>query len=159
MLDIDVIRMHRDTRGQLLQYALAIVFAIPIGTLLWFELGYLWFGLTGKDVPNPLATVLGIVAYAVPLLVVRVRATRPAIVVRRGCRLGLVVTALLPVVSFGVLMLWESATNRADLGMGGLMLYALPYVSLGVACVLGIVFAYAGQRATLRLSKEASGSS
>lgn len=37
-------------------------------------------------------------------------------------------------------MLWQEASNRSDPGMGGLMLYALPYVALGLAVILVIGF-------------------
>lgn len=130
----------------------ASLLAVPVGAIAWFELLYLAFGLTGRD-PAPwlvLATcVLSFsVAFGWPLF----RSREPAaLVVRRACRLGLVVSLLLPVVAFAVLFIWESAEARPDLGMGGLMLYSLPFVALAVAVVLALLFAVGEKLAARRL--------
>jgi cation transport ATPase len=115
------------------------VLAVPIGAILWFELVYLWFGLTGKEpaaVINMTAfTVAFGIAFGWPLYRTRLLPE----LLRRGCRLGIMVSVLLPVVSIVVLLVWENSV-RPDLGMGGLMLYNMPFVSLAAAIVLVALF-------------------
>lgn len=81
----------------------------------------------------------------------RLRTRRVAEVVGRSCRHGLLVAVLLPIVTFAVLMLWHSSSGRRDLGMGGLILYNLPFIGLGVATVLGVAFVLGGRSAARRL--------
>lgn len=129
----------------------AALLSVPVGAIAWFELLYLAFGLTGRDpaFATEVATFIPCfaIAFAWPLL----RADRPATVVRQGCRLGVIVSLMLPVVAFAVLFIWENAEGRPDLGMGGMMLYALPYVSLGAAAVLAILFAIGEKVANKRM--------
>lgn len=134
-----------------LTYLTAALFAVPIGAVIWFELVYLWFGLTGRD-PAPVINI-GAFLFAVGLaLGVPLRqAQRPAQVVQRSCRLGLVVSLLLPIVTIAVLLLWERSTGRPDLGMGGLMLYNMPIVAFVVTLVLSIIFSLCSQAAARRL--------
>lgn len=129
---------HRTSTPGPLGYAAAAGFAVPIGAIAWFEAVYLFFGITGED-PSAIFSFLAAglafgFAFGGPL----VRARRPAQVVRRACQLGLLVAVLLPVVAVAVLLLWQSVPGRPDLGMGGLMLYSLPFVALGVAAVLAL---------------------
>lgn len=141
---------HASRRGTAAILA-ATLLAIPVGTLAWVELLYLVFGLTGRD-PLPVVELLTFlasfgVAFGWPLL----HGHRAAAVVRRSCRLGLGVSLALPLVAFAVLLIWENADDRPDLGMGGLMLYSLPYVAIGIAVVLAILFSIGEKLAAQRL--------
>jgi hypothetical protein len=100
--------------------------ALPIGAIGWFELAYLFFGITGEDPPPSYNVSAAVAAFGVALAWPLLGTVRAAEVVRRSCRLGGIVTVLLPVVTIAVLLLWQSSTGRRDLGMGGLMLYSLP---------------------------------
>jgi hypothetical protein len=139
----------------LLKYAAAAMLAVPVGAVAWFEVIYLMFGLTGDDPSVAIKTAVVVLvvgsAFGWPLY----RARRAAEVVQRSCRLGIVVAMMLPVVAVAVLVLWQNASGRRDLGMGGLMLFSLPLVALGISAVL-IVFFWLGQRlAARRLIAEA----
>lgn len=142
-----------------LAHIAAAVLAVPVGAVAWFELAYLWFGLTGEDAPTAFNAVAGIFAFGLALSWPLLGARCPAEVVQRGCQLGQVLALLLPVVAIAVLLLWENASDRPDLGMGGLMLYGLPVVAFGAAVVLILVFwsvyRLAGRR--LRPSQTATG--
>lgn len=111
---------------------------------------YLFFGLTGEDPPASVDVAASLLAFGAsfgwPLLGSR----SVADVVRRGCRLGLLVTVLLPVVAVAVLLLWENAQGRRDLGMGGLILYNVPFIGLGLAAVLAVVFGLGARWAVRR---------
>lgn len=142
-----------------LAYFAAAVLAVPVGALAWVELAYLWFGLTGEDAPAAFNAAAATFAFGLALGWPLLGARRPAEVVQRGCQLGQVMALLLPVVAIVVLLLWEKASDRPDLGMGGLMLYGLPVVAFGAAVVLILVFwlvyRLAGRR--LRPSQTATG--
>ncbi|KAB7622608.1 hypothetical protein [Alkalilimnicola sp. S0819] len=120
--------------------AVAVCLALPIGALVWCEAVYLFFGITGEDAPDAVGFLAAVVAFGLAVGWPLFRAHRPAEVLRRACQLGMLVSGLLPVVAVAVLLLWQNASGRPDLGMGGLMLYALPYVALGIAALLAIVF-------------------
>jgi hypothetical protein len=123
-----------------LGYIAAAVLAVPVGAVAWFELAYLWFGLTGEDAPAAFNAAAGMFAFGLALGWPLHGARRPAEVIQRGCQLGQVLALLLPVVAIVVLLLWENASDRPDLGMGGLMLYSLPVVAFGAAVALLLVF-------------------
>jgi hypothetical protein len=128
--------------------------ALPVGATGWFELVYLFFGVTGEDPPRSYNVVAAVAAFGVALTWPLLGTVRAAEVVRRSCRLGGIATVLLPMVSIAVLLLWESSTGRRDLGMGGLMLYSMPIVAFGVALVLALVFWLCDQSAAKRLRHE-----
>lgn len=138
-----------------LRFLAAILLAVPVGGILWLELVYLTFGITGHDAPASLHLVFLVAAFGLaagwPL-----RGThRPAEVVVRSCRLGVVVALLLPIVAVAVLLLWQNASDRPDLGMGGLMLYNVPIIAFGLALVLSATFWALGRLAEGRLRGEA----
>jgi hypothetical protein len=130
--------------------------ALPIGAIGWFELAYLFFGITGEDPPPSYNVSAAVAAFGVALAWPLLGTVRAAEVVRRSCRLGGIVTVLLPVVTIAVLLLWQSSTGRRDLGMGGLMLYSLPIVAFGVALILAFVFWLCDRSAAKRLPHEQS---
>lgn len=131
---------HQPFPSGLLGVGAAVGLALPVGALAWFEAVYLFFGITGKDPQGAFSLLAAVVTFGFTFGWPIFRAHRPAQVVRRGCQLGLLVSGLLPVAAIAVMLLWENASGRPDLGMGGMMLYALPYVALGVAAVLAIIF-------------------
>lgn len=137
-----------------LRYLAAVGLALPVGAVGWFELVYLFFGVTGEDPPRSYNVVAAVAAFGLALAWPLLGTVRPAEVVRRSCRLGGIATVLLPVVSIAVLLLWESSTGRRDLGMGGLMLYSMPIVAFGVALVLALVFWLCDRSASKRLRWE-----
>lgn len=134
-----------------LTYLTAALFAIPIGAVIWFELVYLWFGLTGEHPPPVINIAAFLAAIGLAMGGPLYRAQRPAQVVQRSCRLGLAVSLLLPIVTIAVLVLWQRSTGRPDLGMGGLMLFNLPIIAFVVTLVLAILFSLCSQSAARRL--------
>lgn len=140
--------------GSALRYFAALGLALPVGAAGWFELAYLYFGVAGEDPPRSYNVVAAMAAFGVALVWPLLDTVRPAEVVRRSCRLGGVVAVLLPVVSIAVLLLWEGSTGRRDLGMGGLMLYSMPFVALGFALVLGLALWLCDHYALKRLRQE-----
>ena len=128
--------------------------AVPVGATGWFELVYLFFGVTGEDPPRSYNVVAAATAFGVALTWPLLGTVRAAEVVRRSCRLGGIAAVLLPIVSIAVLLLWESSTGRRDLGMGGLMLYSMPIVAFGVALLLALVFWLCDRVAAKRLRQE-----
>jgi hypothetical protein len=118
------------------------VSALPVGGILWFELVYLWFGLTGNEPPFLVNMAAFTAAFGTAFLSPLYRARLLAEVLLRACRLGIIVSLLLPAVSIAVLLIWENSV-RPDLGMGGLMLYNMPFVSVAVAIVLVAFFSLA----------------
>jgi hypothetical protein len=139
-----------------LRYFAAVGLGLPVGATGWFELVYLFFGVTGEDPPRSYNVVAAVAAFGVALAWPLLGTVRAAEVVRRSCRLGGIATVLLPIVSIAVLLLWESSTGRRDLGMGGLMLYSMPIVAFGVALVLALVFWLCDRSAAKRLRHEVS---
>lgn len=137
----------------MLRYLAAVGLALPIGAVGWFELTYLFFGITGEDPPRYYNVVAGVAAFGIALAWPLLGTERPAEVVRRSCRLGGIAAVLLPIVSVAVLLIWESSTGRRDLGMGGLMLYSMPFVAFGVALLLTLAL-WACRFAAQRLRQE-----
>lgn len=125
----------------------AALLAVPVGSLCWFELVYLRFGFTGEEPPPVFNTIACILSFVLAVGWPLYRGRRPAEVVQQSCRLGVFVAVLLPVVSFAVLLLWQSTPGRPDLGMGGLMLYNLPFVALVLAVILVVLFSIGGRMA------------
>lgn len=140
----------------LLRYSAAVALALPVGATGWFELTYLFFGITGEDPGRSYNLVAAVAAFGVALAWPLFGTVRAAEVVRRSCRLGGIAAVLLPVVSIAVLLLWESSSGRRDLGMGGLMLYSMPIVAFGVALVLALVFWLCDRSAAKQLRHEES---
>jgi hypothetical protein len=136
-----------------LRYFAALGLALPVGAIGWFELVYLFFGVTGEDPPRSYSMVAAVAAFGGALAWPLLGAARPAEVVRRSCRLGGIATVLLPIVTIAVLLLWESSTGRRDLGMGGLMLYSMPIVAFGTALVLALAFWFCDRSAAKRLQE------
>lgn len=132
--------------------ATAVLVSTPIAAILWFEIAYLWFGATGDELAG--AASVGVVALALAAVVAWALfdAERAAHVVHRACRLGIAVAIALPIVAVVVLLLWENASGRRDLGMGGLMLYSLPVVAFVVAIVLVVVFGLGRRLAAKRIT-------
>jgi hypothetical protein len=120
----------------------------------WFELVYLFFGITGEDPPASYSVMAAVAAFGVALAWPLFGTVRPAEVVRRSCRLGGIASVLLPIVTIAVLLLWQNSTGRRDLGMGGLMLYSMPVVAFGVALVLAFVFWLCDRSAAKRLHQQ-----
>ena len=140
----------------LLRYIAALGLALPVGAIGWFELVYLFFGLTGEDPPRSYNVVAGMAAFGVALTWPLLGTVRPAEVVRRSCRVGGIAAVLLPIVSIAVLLMWEGSTGRRDLGMGGLMLYSMPVVAFGVALVMALLLWLFDRSAAKRLRQEDS---
>lgn len=144
---------HPAERRPALASLAAVALGVPVTAILWLEIAFLWFGFTGRD-PGLLTNVAALaLAAAIAFGWLLRGARRPAEVIRSGCRLGIAVALLLPVVAFAVLLLWEKATDRPDLGMGGLMLYGLPVVALVLAFVLAVLFRLVDRAAERRLEK------
>lgn len=119
----------------------AVAVALPIAAVLWFEIVYLWFGLTGGDAAPPVTGAIGLLSLAVTSgwsLRGTLGAAEAAL---RGSRLGIAVAMTLPVVALAVMLLWHAAEARRDLGMGGLMLYSMPVVAFIVSIILIAIFA------------------
>lgn len=130
----------------------AVVVAIPIAAILWFEIVYLWFGATGGELSasaNGVIVALALMACGAWSLS---GAERAAQVVHRACRLGIAVAIALPIVAIAVLLLWVNASGRRDLGMGGLMLYSLPVVAFVASIVLVVVFGIGRRLAAKRMT-------
>lgn len=134
-----------------IRYLSALGLALPVGAIVWFELVYLFFGVTGEDPPKAYNVVTAVAAFGIALAWPLLGTVRPAEVVRRSCRLGGIASVLLPIVTIAVLLLWESSTGRRDLGMGGLMLYSMPFVAFAIALVLALVFWLCDRSAAKRL--------
>jgi hypothetical protein len=139
-----------------LRYIAAVGLALPVGAIGWFELVYLFFGVTGEDPPRSYNVVAAMAAFGVALAWPLLGTVRPAEVVRSSCRVGGIAAVLLPIVSIAVLLMWEGSTGRRDLGMGGLMLYSMPIVAFGVALVLALVLWLCDRSAAKRLRQEDS---
>ena len=137
-----------------LRYFAALGLALPVGAIGWFELVYLFFGITGEDPPRSYNMVAAVAAFGVALAWPLIGTVRAAEVVRRSCRLGGIAAVLLPIVTIAVLLLWVSSTGRRDLGMGGLMLYSMPIVAFGIALVLALVFWLCDRSAAKRLLQQ-----
>jgi len=137
-----------------LRYSAAAAFAVPVGGMAWFELIYLFFGITGEDPPWSYNALGAAAAFGVALVWPLFGTTRAAEVVRRSCRLGGVVAVLLPLVALAVLMLWQRASGRPDLGMGGLMLYSLPVIAFVVALAFVLVLWLCDRVAAGRLRED-----
>lgn len=130
----------------------AVIVAIPIAAILWFEIVYLWFGATGGELSasaNGVIVALALMACGAWSLS---GAERAAQVVHRACRLGIAVAIALPIVTIAVLLLWVNASGRRDLGMGGLMLYSLPVVAFVASIVLVVVFGIGRRLAAKRMT-------
>ena len=132
-------------------YLAAAASALAVGPLIWFELLYLAYGITGEDPARAFNVASGLAAFGSAFGWPLYGAVRPAAVVRRGCRLGIVAAMLLPLVSIAVLLLWVNSPGRRDLGMGGLMLYNMPVVTFVAALVLVLLFGLCGRYAERRL--------
>lgn len=136
-------------RDGLLPLALAAAVALPVGAILWFELTYLAFGVTGNP-GSPLGSMFAAVAaFGLALSWPLLGTGRPADIVRRACRLGIVVALLLPVVAWAVLLIWRNHPARPDPGAGGLLLNTAPMAALIVGAVLAVAF-WLGQAAAKR---------
>lgn len=143
-----------ESRPGSLRYLAAAGLALPVGAIGWFELVYLFFGVTGEDPSRTYKGLAALVAFGLALAWPLLGAVRPAEVVRRSCRLGGIAAMLLPVVAVAVLLLWQGSTGRRDLGMGGLMLYSMPIVAFGAALVLTLAFWLCDRFAAKRLRRE-----
>lgn len=148
------------SRSALLSFTIAnvvasAVTALPVGGILWFELVYLWFGLTGNEPPFLVNLAAFTAAFGTAFLWPLYRARLLAEVLRRACGLGIIVSLLLPAVSIAVLLIWENSV-RPDLGMGGLMLYNMPFVSVAAAIILVAFFALGHWLCTRAIAKHNS---
>lgn len=148
---LKVIKLQLPTQPLIKGFGAALL-AIPVGSILWFELVYLWFGLAGKE-PSPLVNIASFaiafgIAFGWPLY----RTHLPAEVLRKSCRLGIIVSLSLPPISVAVLLVWENSV-RPDLGMGGLMLYNMPFVALAAAIILIVLFSLGHRLAARRIRR------
>ena len=101
--------------------AAAVLAAMPVSAVLWFESVYLWFGLSGADLPGSQQAIVALGSWAAVVAWSLRGTARAAGVVLRAARLGIAASIALPVVAVGVLLLWEASEGRRDLGMGGMM--------------------------------------
>lgn len=148
-------RSHRGASIPTLLAALAT--ALPVGGLAWLELAYLNFGLTGRDWSPGVAWLAAFALTGLATAWALRGAGRPAAAIRRGCNLGVLLAILLPIVAVAVLLLWEDASDRPDLGMGGMMLYSMPFVAVGLAVVLVLGFGVGARLAARRMHPAATG--
>jgi len=130
----------------------AVLLALPVGAILWFELVYLWFGMTGKEPTSLINAATFTVAFGIAFGWPLYRTQLLAELLCRGCRLGIIVSLLLPLVSIAVLLVWENSV-RPDLGMGGLMLYNMPFVSLAAAIIFVALFSLGHLLATRQIRR------
>lgn len=133
------------------QLLVAATLAAPIAAIGWFELVYLWFGITGEDPPSGANLVVAVAAFAATLSWSWRGSTRIADVIRNACRLGIALSIALPIVTVAVLLMWENASGRRDLGMGGLALYSIPVVAFVAAVALVVAFGIGRRLAQKRL--------
>lgn len=129
------------SRSAAWRYLAAAAIAVPVGLLAWVQILYLAFGVTGDDSPRGFAVGALAVSLALAFAIALAAGPHPAQVIRRGCQAGIAIAIMLPLVALAVLMLWEHSTGRRDLGMGGLMLFSMPFVAAAAAVMLVIVFA------------------
>lgn len=132
--------------------ATALLLAVPIAAIVWFEAAYLVFGLSGDDPSPGVKWMIAATAYLLAVLYASYGARRPAEAVLRACRLGIACSIMMPIVGLAVLLIWVNASGRPDLGMGGLALYSIPIVALGLASVLVMAFGIGRWLAGRRLS-------
>ena len=130
---------------------MALAVGLPVAAVAWFEIVYLWFGLTGGELAGGASAAVVALALAGTVAWSLSGAQRAAHVAHRACRLGIAVAVALPIVAVAVLLLWENASGRPDLGMGGLMLYSLPVVAFVVAIVLVVLFGIGRRLAAKRM--------
>ena len=141
----------RATERIMAQLLVAATLAVPIAAIGWFEIGYLWFGVTGEDPPGAVNLAAAVIAFAGTLAWTLRGRQSTADVVRAGCQLGIALSITLPVVTISVLLMWVNASGRRDLGMGGLALYSIPVVAFVAAIILVIAFGIGRRLAQKRL--------
>lgn len=135
----------------------ALLVSVPVSALLWFQFVYLWYGLTARDVEPFPRLAIALVSLGACVAWSLAKGSEPAHAALRASRLGIAVAMALFPVTIAVLLIWQSASNRPDLGMGGLMLYSLPVVALIAAVVLIAIFAGIRRLAERRISPTAPG--
>lgn len=137
---------------------LALLVAIPIGIIIWFELTYLAFGITGAPTGGMASLFAAVAAFGLALSWPLLGTGQPADVVRRACRLGIVAAVLLPVVAWAVLLIWRNNPARPDPGAGGLLLNTAPMAALVGGAVLAVVFWLGQAAAKRRMASQRKGS-
>ena len=125
------------------------ILAVPVAAIVWFEVAYLWFGVTAADPSPHMKWFIAAAAYGMAVSYTTYGARATAEVVLRACRLGIAFSIALPIVCLAVLLIWVNARVRPDLGMGGLALYSIPVVAFVVSIVLVIAFG-TGRRLALK---------
>lgn len=126
-----MLRMH---------YLIATLIALPVGILLWGQLLYFIFGMTGEQPSATGEALSGGLALALSYTLCVYRCPNIASVLLRGRVIGVAASLMLPVTAVVVLLIWQQAEDRRDLGMGGLMLYNLPIAGLIAGLLLSAVF-------------------
>lgn len=137
------------------QLLVAATLAAPVAAIGWFEILYLWFGLTGDDASAAASLAVAVMAFAWALAWSWRGSHRSADVIRRACQLGIALSIALPIVTVAVLLMWVNASGRRDLGMGGLALYSIPVVAFIAAVVLVVAFGIGRRLAQKRLEQSA----
>lgn len=104
-----------------MRHLAAVLLAVPTSVLILLGITFQISAWSGKDASDTIAGLIGVAALLAAAMFALHRTTTPAGVVRRGCRLGMLASVLLPVlVSCGMLTWTDSAS-----GMGGLTLYVI----------------------------------
>lgn len=117
-----------------------LLMTIPVGAILWFELLHLAFGMTSAATSPLGAAFAALAAFGFVFSWLAIRGGSTWVVVQRGCRLGILVSALLPVVAILALFLWRTTGGRRDVRAGGLMLHDAPAIAFVVSLVLIVAF-------------------
>ena len=133
-----------------MRWLVAVLLAVPIGLILWLELLYLVFGLTGREMAPAVNVAFLVLAFGAAVAWPLYKTRRSAEVGRRSCRLGVAVAMLLPVVA-AVPLVWDGAFRDRDLGMGGLAIYGLALVAAGAGLVFIVLFALGSHWCSQRL--------
>jgi predicted Kef-type K+ transport protein len=131
----------------------ALLMTVPVGAILWFELLHLAFGFTGSAASPLGAGFAAVGAFGLVFAWLAVRGGSPAAVVERGCRFGILLAALLPVVAIAALWLWRTTGGRRDVRTGGLMLHDAPLISFVVSLLLIVAFVVGHRLARRRLAR------
>jgi hypothetical protein len=145
-----------------LKYILTAALAVPIGAIIWFEILYLYFGITAKDPSRTIIFLSALIAFSLSFVLLLIRSQRPVQVLRRACFLGLIVSILLPLVAYKTFVLIESASSPQhknllrDIGEGGMIFSGILFFSFPIGVGLVLVFALGYFLAGRRLKTKAS---
>jgi hypothetical protein len=148
------LNQQNETKQGLLFFVTAFLMALPNGFFIWFSIMYFVWGVTGELMHPFLHSVTGITGVIIIFTWSIYDAKKTAEVIYRTCRLGAILSLLLPATTGFILFSWQIELFRqVHSDFFGISVNIMPVHAISLSFILIVLFLTGSYLAARKLDR------